>query len=70
MAGFALGVTFLLIHHVFIPIRCTSVNPARSFGPAISNGGNIFSQLWLFFVAPVFGAIIAVLICKYGRKRG
>ncbi len=66
MAGLAIGVTLMLIHLVVIPITGTSVNPARSFGPAIFSGGKALSQLWLFFVAPILGAIIAALIWKFG----
>jgi aquaporin Z len=65
MAGLAIGVTLMLIHLVVIPVTGTSVNPARSFGPAIFTGGRALSQLWLFFVAPVVGAIIAALIWKH-----
>jgi aquaporin Z len=65
MAGLAIGVTLMLIHLVVIPITGTSVNPARSFGPAIFTGGKALSQLWLFFVAPVAGAVSAALIWKY-----
>jgi len=66
MAGLAIGVTLMLIHLVVIPITGTSVNPARSFGPALFAGGKALSQLWLFFVAPVSGAIVAALIWKFG----
>jgi aquaporin Z len=66
MAGLAIGVTLMLIHLVVIPVTGTSVNPARSFGPAIFAGGKALSQLWLFFVAPVLGAIVAALIWKFG----
>ena len=66
MAGLAIGVTLMLIHLVVIPITGTSVNPARSFGPAIFAGGKALAQLWMFFVAPLSGAIIAALIWKYG----
>jgi aquaporin Z len=66
MAGLAIGVTLMLIHLVVIPITGTSVNPARSFGPAIFSGGKALSQLWLFFVAPILGAILAALIWKLG----
>ena len=65
MAGLAIGVTLMLIHLVVIPVTGTSVNPARSFGPAIITGGKALSQLWLFFAAPVVGAIIAAYIWKY-----
>lgn len=66
MAGLAIGVTLMLIHLVVIPVTGTSVNPARSFGPAIFSGGQALSQLWLFFVAPILGAVVAALIWKYG----
>lgn len=66
MAGLAIGVTLMLIHLVVIPITGTSVNPARSFGPAIFAGGKALAQLWMFFVAPILGAIIAALIWKFG----
>lgn len=59
MAGLAIGVTLILIHLVAIPITGTSVNPARSFGPALLAGGAALNQLWLFIVAPLFGAVIA-----------
>ncbi len=64
MAGLAIGITLVLIHLVAIPITGTSVNPARSFGPALFAGGNALSQLWLFIVAPLVGAIAAALLWK------
>lgn len=64
MAGLAIGVTLVLIHLVAIPISGTSVNPARSFGPAIFAGGKALSQLWLFIVAPITGAVSAALVWK------
>jgi aquaporin Z len=64
-AGIAIGLTLTFIHIVGIPITGTSVNPARSFGPAVLVGGEAFSQLWLFWVAPLIGAIIAALIWRY-----
>lgn len=66
MAGLAIGVTLMLIHLVVIPVTGTSVNPARSFGPAVFSGGMALSQLWLFFVAPILGAILAALLWKFG----
>lgn len=66
MAGLAIGVTLMLIHLVTIPVTGTSVNPARSLGPAIFAGGKALSQLWLFFAAPVTGAILAALVWKLG----
>jgi aquaporin Z len=58
-AGIAIGVSLALIHLVGIPITGTSVNPARSLGPAILVGGDALRQLWLFWVAPLLGGIIA-----------
>jgi aquaporin Z len=65
-AGVAIGLSLALIHLVGIPITGTSVNPARSLGPAIFVGGDALSQLWLFIVAPVIGGIIAAVVWKYG----
>ncbi|GAB3787141.1 MIP family channel protein [Spirosoma horti] len=64
MAGLAIGLTLVLIHLVAIPITGTSVNPARSFGPAIFAGGKALQQLWLFMVAPMVGGILAALTWK------
>jgi aquaporin Z len=66
MAGLAIGVTLMLIHLLLIPVTGTSVNPARSFGPALFSGGKALAQLWMFFVAPIIGAILAALIWKFG----
>lgn len=63
-AGLAIGITLVLIHLVAIPITGTSVNPARSIGPAIFAGGKALTQLWLFLVAPVIGGLFAALIWK------
>lgn len=65
MAGLAIGITLVLIHLVAIPITGTSVNPARSFGPAVFAGGKALSQLWLFIVAPIVGGIAAALLWKF-----
>lgn len=61
-AGIPIGLCLTLIHLVSIPITNTSVNPARSTGPAIFAGGWALQQLWLFWVAPIAGAVIAGLI--------
>lgn len=66
MAGLAIGITLMLIHLVVIPITGTSVNPARSLGPALFAGGKALAQLWLFIIAPVIGSIVAALIWKFG----
>ena len=64
MAGLAIGLTLVLVHIVCIPITGTSVNPARSIGPALFNGGLPLSQLWLFIVAPMLGAAKAAIVWK------
>ena len=63
-AGLAIGLTLTVIHIVGIQVTGVSVNPARSFGPAIIVGGTAISQLWLFLVAPLVGAALAGLLFK------
>ena len=63
-AGLAIGLTLAMIHIVAIPIDGTSVNPARSLGPALFVGGTALSQLWVFWVAPIIGGIIAAIVWK------
>jgi len=64
-AGIPIGFALAMIHMVGIPITGTSVNPARSIGPALVAGGTALSQLWVFIVAPVIGAVIAAVVWKY-----
>jgi aquaporin Z len=64
-AGISIGLSLVLIHLIGIPITGTSVNPARSLGPAVFVGGEALSQLWLFIVAPIVGGIVAAFIWKY-----
>lgn len=66
MAGLAIGITLMLIHLVTIPVTGTSVNPARSLGPALLTGGKALGQLWLFVVAPIAGAVVAAMVWKLG----
>ena len=61
-AGIAIGLSLTLIHIVGIMITGTSVNPARSLGPALLVGGTALSQLWLFILAPIIGAVLAALV--------
>jgi aquaporin Z len=68
-AGIPIGLGLTLIHLVTIPITNTSVNPARSTGPALFAGGEYVSQLWLFWVAPLIGAAIAGLLSKWLYER-
>lgn len=65
-AGLAIGLTLTLIHIVGIQVTGVSVNPARSFGPAVFVGGAALNQLWLFIVAPMIGAALAGLVFKLG----
>jgi aquaporin Z len=67
-AGLAIGLTLVLVHIVCIPITGTSVNPARSIGPALFEGGLAFTQLWVFIVAPLVGAAIAACVWKVLEK--
>lgn len=59
-AGIPIGLVLVLIHLVGIPVTNTSVNPARSIGPALFVGGWALGQLWLFVLAPLIGAVLAV----------
>lgn len=61
-AGIPIGLVLTLIHLVGIPVTNTSVNPARSIGPAVFVKGWALSQLWLFIIAPLIGAVIAALV--------
>jgi aquaporin Z len=65
-AGLAIGLMLIVIHIVGIRITGVSVNPARSFGPAVFAGGTAIAQLWLFFLAPLLGAVAAGLMFKSG----
>ena len=63
-AGLAIGLSLILVHLVCIRYTGTSVNPARSIGPALFQGGEALAQLWIFIVGPFIGAAIAALIWK------
>jgi aquaporin Z len=64
-AGLAIGLALVVVHLVGIPLTGTSVNPARSLGPALVVGGDALRQVWLFIVAPPIGGIVAALIYKF-----
>jgi aquaporin Z len=64
-AGIPIGLALTLIHLVSIPVTNTSVNPARSTGPALFAGGEYITQLWMFWLAPLIGAIVAGLITRW-----
>ncbi|SUM66187.1 putative aquaporin Z [Staphylococcus saprophyticus] len=57
-----------MVHLIGIPLTGTSVNPARSIGPALFTGGEALSTLWIFILAPLLGAVIAALTHKILRK--
>ncbi|NOT15921.1 MAG: aquaporin Z [Methylotenera sp.] len=62
LAPLAIGLMLTLIHMISIPVTNTSVNPARSTGPALLEGGIALDQLWLFWVAPIAGAVIGAIV--------
>lgn len=67
-AGFAplsIGLTLTAIHLMSIPVSNTSVNPARSLGPALFAGGEYLGQIWLFWVAPILGAVVGAIIYRW-----
>jgi len=64
-AGISIGLSLVLIHLVGIPITGTSVNPARSLGPALLVGGTALNQLWLFWVAPIIGGLLAAAVWRF-----
>lgn len=59
VAGLVIGLTLTIVHIIGIPIDGTSVNPARSLGPALFVGGEALSQLWVFLIAPLLGGVVA-----------
>jgi aquaporin Z len=63
-AGLSIGLSLVLIHLVSMPITGTSVNPARSLGPALFVGGSALSQLWLFWLAPIIGGLLAAIVWR------
>lgn len=75
-AGLAIGLSLVLVHIVCIPLTGTSVNPARSIAPAVFEGGKALSQLWIFIVAPLAGAVLSAAVwyliggeCKSACKK-
>lgn len=65
LAGVTIAFTLVLVHLLGVPLTGTSVNPARSIGPAVFVGGFAMSELWLFIIAPIIGGIIAAVIGRY-----
>lgn len=68
-AGLAIGLTLVAIHLIGIPLTNTSVNPARSIGPALFTGGAALAQLWIFILAPLAGGALAGVLYKAGITR-
>ncbi len=64
-AGIPIGFALVLIHLISIPVTNTSVNPARSTGPALIAGGAYIDQLWLFWLAPIGGAMVAGAMARW-----
>lgn len=68
ISGIIIGLTLTLVHLLGISFTGTSVNPARSLTPAILQGGKALSQVWIFIIAPIIGAVLASLFNKYVTK--
>lgn len=64
VAGIVIGLSLVLVHLIGIPFTGTSVNPARSFGPALLVGGEALKNVWVFIVAPLAGGILAAIVHK------
>jgi len=69
VAGIVIGLTLTFVHIVGIPLTGTSVNPARSIGPAIFAGGQALSDLWVFIAAPLVGAVLAAIVYSVIRVK-
>jgi len=65
VAGLVIGLSLVLVHLLGIPFTGTSVNPARSFGPALLVGGDALANVWVFIVAPLVGGVLAAIVYKY-----
>ncbi len=65
VAGIVIGLTLTLVHILGIAFTGTSVNPARSFGPALLAGGDALACVWVFIVAPLVGGVVAALVYKF-----
>jgi aquaporin Z len=70
VAGLVIGLALTLVHIIGIPIDGTSVNPARSIGPALFVGGSALSQLWVFLVAPLLGGTLSALVYQFLYPKG
>jgi aquaporin Z len=70
IAGLVIGFTLSLVHIIGIPVDGTSVNPARSIGPALFVGGSALSQLWVFIIAPLIGGALSALLFQIFYPKG
>jgi aquaporin Z len=70
VAGIVIGLTLTFVHIVGIPLTGTSVNPARSIGPALFVGGDALSDVWVFILGPLVGAVLAVLVYSLVKVKG
>ena len=68
VCGLVIGLALTLVHLLGIPFTGTSVNPARSFGPALFVGGEALSSVWVFLLAPLVGGVLAALVYKFLAK--
>ncbi|MCL2679789.1 MAG: MIP family channel protein [Dehalococcoidia bacterium] len=69
VAGVVIGLTLTFVHIVGIPLTGTSVNPARSIGPALFAGGDALANVWVFIVGPLAGAVLAFLVYSFLRNK-
>ncbi len=69
VAGLVIGLSLVLVHLIGIPFTGTSVNPARSFGPALLVGGEALANVWVFIVAPMIGGALAAVVYKALAKK-
>ena len=69
VAGIVIGLTLTFVHIVGIPLTGTSVNPARSIGPALFAGGSALADVWVFILAPMVGAAFAAFVFKVLNKK-
>jgi len=69
VAGLVIGLTLVFVHIVGIPLTGTSVNPARSLGPALFAGGAAITDVWVFIVGPLIGAVLAVVVYRFIKSK-
>jgi len=67
LAGVGIGAALAAVHLIGIGLTGTSVNPARSFGPALFAGGTALEQVWVFLLAPTIGGVLAALVYPFAK---